>query len=270
MPNQILKLLIDNKQAAAAGRRCEIVAAGKEATIYLYDAIVSTDAIAEWWGGVAAESLAKEIRELKVDTIHLRINSPGGDVFAGRAIQAALADHSAKVIAHIDGLAASAASFVILGADEIEMAEGAFIMIHKAWTLAMGNADDMKQVAELLDKIDLSIAGSYAKRTGKETDHLLDLMAKETWISAEEAIAEGFADRMAGEKTSEKVASWNLAAYSNAPKLEALEQPEEPKKKEPSPQAPEQQSEPELEAETLSQAKHDYLLRNLQVNTLTA
>lgn len=261
MSKQFMKLLADNRHNKSVKRRGDVVAAGKEATIYLYDAIVATEEIAEWWGGVAADAMAKEIRELKVDTIHLRVNSPGGDVFAGRAIQAALKEHSAKVIAHIDGLAASAASFVILGADEIEMAEGAFIMIHKAWTFAMGNADDMKQVADVLDKIDGSIAASYAKRTGEEVEHLIELMAKETWIGADEAVEKGFADRLAGEATpaTAKAAGWNLAAYDNAPEMQAEE--EEP--------AAVEENKPE-EANILTQAHHDHLLRNLRVSTQTA
>ncbi|WP_301100276.1 ATP-dependent Clp protease proteolytic subunit, partial [Propionivibrio sp.] len=95
--------------------------AAQETTIYLYDAIVGTDLEAEYWGGVSAETLVKTIRGVTAPVINLRVNSPGGDVFAARAIEQALRDSAATVIAHIDGYAASAASFMVMAADQIIM-----------------------------------------------------------------------------------------------------------------------------------------------------
>ncbi len=215
---QILKLLADNRAAKPKSR---VVSAANEATIYLYDAIVATEAEAQWWGGVSAEGLVKEIRALQVDTIHLRINCAGGDVFAGRAIEQALRESNAKVIAHIDGYAASAASFLMLAASEIEITKGGFVMIHNAWSIAIGNAQDIRKTADLLEKVDTSIVDSYAAKTGQEKATITDWMAKETWFSAQEAVDNGFVDRIAPENnksTSKNESGWNLSAYKNAPK----------------------------------------------------
>ena len=97
---------------------------GDEATIYLYDEI-------SYWG-VNTETFVGELKGIAGGTIHLRVNSPGGDVFEARTMQTAMKQHPARVVAHIDGIAASAASFIAMAADEIEIAEGAFIMIHNA------------------------------------------------------------------------------------------------------------------------------------------
>ncbi|MDC6179024.1 Clp protease ClpP [Ralstonia solanacearum] len=212
--NKILQLLSDNR---AAARVFNVVAsADSEVTVYLYDYIVSDD----WWGGVSATTFVKELAGITADVIRLRVNSPGGDVFAARAMEAALRGHSAKIIVHVDGLAASAASFLIMAADEIEIADGAFIMIHKAWTALWGNADDLRAEAELLDKIDSTLVNTYAQRTGQSADDIATWMAAETWLGADDAVERGFADRKAdaSAQPSAKASAWNLRAYSNAPK----------------------------------------------------
>ncbi|WP_275760830.1 head maturation protease, ClpP-related [Ralstonia pseudosolanacearum] len=213
--NRILQLLNDNR---AAARQFNIVAnADNEVTIYLYDVIVQDD----WFGGVAAEQFVRELAGITADVIHLRINSPGGDVFGARAMEAALRGHSAKIVAHIDGLAASAASFLLMAADEIEIADGGFVMIHNAWTIAWGNAADMRSQADLLDKIDATLVKTYADRTGKPADEITSWMAAETWFNADEAIANGFADRKAefgnAQASQANARTWNLGAFSNAP-----------------------------------------------------
>ena len=209
----LLKLLADNRQAPA--KRFEVVAKGDEAEVFLYDAIVSTEAEAEWFGGVAPESFVKALRAIDAKTINLRINSPGGSVFAARAIEQALRDHPAKVIAHIDGLAASAATFIAMAADEVVMGKGALFMIHKAWTGMYGNADDMRAEADLLDKIDGTLADTYAERTGKTAEQVAEWMAAETWFTADEAVEAGFADRVA--ESAAAKSEWNLSAYAKAP-----------------------------------------------------
>src|SRR3990167_3986612 len=120
--NRLMQLFKDN---AGRGQGFRVEAGADEATIYLYDAIGS-------FFGIDPQEFAKELSALRAGTIHLRINSPGGDVFAARAIQTALFQHPAKIITHIDGLAASAATFVALAGNEIEMARGAALMIHRA------------------------------------------------------------------------------------------------------------------------------------------
>lgn len=207
--NQILKLLVDNRSAS---RRFETVNAGDEATIYLYDVIVS-DA---YFGGVSASDFVKEINAITSPVIHLRINSPGGDVFAARAIEQALREHKSKVIAHIDGCAASAASYVALAADEVIMAPGSFYMIHKAWTVAYGNSDDLMETAGLLEKVDESLVETYAEESGQDADKIREWMAAETWFTADEAVEYGFASSVA-ENSPKARAEWNLSAYAKAP-----------------------------------------------------
>ncbi len=222
MKNKLFQLFIENN--AAKGRKFEIKQAHEdEATIYLYDAIGG------FWG-VDAQQFVKDLNNLNADTIHLRINSPGGDVFDGRAIQTALRQHSARVVAHVDGIAASAATYVALGADEVEISEGAFFMIHKGWTLQIGNADDMRETAGLLDKVDASISKDYQRKTGIDAEQIEQWMSDETWFSAEEALEHGFVDRIFEGEDVENSA-FNLAAYANTPK--ALTEPKEKPKNSP-------------------------------------
>lgn len=214
---KLLNLLASNRGRAPAPRA--LVTAGDETTIYVYDAIVSDDATAEWWGGVSAQSLVPQIRAIKGGTIHLRINSPGGDVFAAQAICQAIRDTSAKVIAHIDGYAASAATVIATAADEIRISEGGMYMVHCGWTFAMGNAIEMRSTADLLDKVDNTICSQYARKTGKDAADVLAIMQAETWYTAVEAVAAGFIDAIS---ESPKVkASWDLSAYANAPAPQA-------------------------------------------------
>jgi ATP-dependent Clp protease protease subunit len=220
---KLMQLLASNK--ANALRRFEISAKGDEAEIFLYDAIVSDEAEAEWFGGVAAAPFVKALRAIDAKTINLRINSPGGSVFAARAIEQALRDHPARIVAHIDGVAASAATFVAMAADEIVMAKGALFMIHKAWGVAMGNSDDLKETAALLEKIDGTLVDTYAERTKQKPDQIAEWLAAETWFTADEAVSNGFADRIADTKAKN---SWNLSAYEKAPPPDpVIEEPEQ-------------------------------------------
>jgi ATP-dependent Clp protease protease subunit len=210
--NRLLALTVANKDRA---KRLEILNAdGPEATVYLYDAIDS-------YYGVNAEAFVKDFNAITAPTIHLRINSPGGDVFDGRAIATAIAQHPSNVIAHVDGLAASAASYVAIAADSVEMAPGSFLMIHNAWTLAFGNADDLLSTAALLEKIDASLAADYSKKTGKSQSQIAEWMSAETWFSAEEAVTEGFASSIAETAPEGVENAWDLSAFAHAPKAKA-------------------------------------------------
>lgn len=224
MRHRLIQLLADNR--ANAGRRFEVLAAGDdEAEVFLYDAIVADELEAEWFGGVAAAPFVKALRAIDAKTIRLRVNSPGGSVFAARAMEQALREHPARIVAHIDGLAASAASFVVMGADEIVVAKGAMLMIHNGWTFALGNAADMRSTAALLDKIDATLVQTYAERTKQSAGQIAGWMAAETWFSADEALAHGFADRVAEAVKAEACAAWNLSAYLAAPKAASATEP---------------------------------------------
>jgi ATP-dependent Clp protease protease subunit len=213
--NPMLKLLASNK--AKGGFKIEAKQDDTEATIYLYDMIVSTDVEAEWWGGVSPEAFVKALNDITAPTIHLRVNSPGGSVFAARAIEQAIRMHKSKVVAHVDGLAASAASFLIMAADEIRMAPGSFLMIHKAWTWTAGNANELRKESDLLEQIDASLVKTYATRSGQETDAIAQWMADETWIEADRAVELGLADGVDDAKADNAV-KWDTSAFKNAPK----------------------------------------------------
>lgn len=218
MKNRLNKLYADNRRASA--RKFEVVAQADsgDVEIFLYDHIVSSEEEAEWWGGIAPESFVRAIYGLdKSATIHLRVNCPGGSVFAARAMEQALRDHKGKVVVHIDGLAASAATFIAMAGDEVVMAKGALFMIHKAWTGMWGNAEDLRKEADLLDKIDGTLADTYADKTGKSVEEIGAWMAAETWFTAQEALDAGFADSIAESDAKAKAGAWNLSAYENAP-----------------------------------------------------
>lgn len=225
--NPLFKLLASNRKQAQP-RALEIK--GEETTLYIYDAIVSDDMTAEWCGGVSAQSLVPQIRAIKGGTLHMRINSPGGDVFAAQAIVAAIRDTGAKVIAHVDGFAASAATVIATAADEIEISDGALYMIHCAWTMAYGNATDIRETANLLEKCDGVIASQYAKKTGKTVEEMMALMSAETWFTSAEAVAAGLIDRITDAPKAKN--KWDLSAYAKAPVLppEPTPQPAPPEK----------------------------------------
>lgn len=209
------RLLALQSSNRTAPREYRIDAAADEATIYLYDVIGY-----DWWtgGGITASQFAADISAIKAPVIHLRFNSPGGDVFDGRAICAAIDSHPARKIGHVDGLAASAASFILMHCDEVEMTEGAMLMIHNGWTMAAGDNRVMSDTASLLLKIDESIQTDYLARTNLDRETLTAMMDAVTWLTASEALEHGFSDRTAkGGTAKARASAWNLSAYENAP-----------------------------------------------------
>ena len=148
--------------------------------------------------GVSAKSFLDELGALPGDgPLTLRLNSPGGSVFDAVAIYNALKRHAGPVSVWIDGIAASAASYIAMAGDEVVMPENAFLMIHDPSGFAMGTADDMRAMAEALDKIKGSLVAGYVAKSGGAEDDIAALMAKETWLDAAEAVELGFADRLA-------------------------------------------------------------------------
>jgi ATP-dependent Clp protease, protease subunit len=186
---------------------------GTSADVFLYEEI-------GFWG-VNAQDFTREINALDVATIHLHINSPGGSVFDGMAMANALREHKAKVIVHIDALAASIATIIALAGDEVHMADNAFFMIHNAWTLSMGNAEDLRKDASLLDKMDTAIVNQYMKRTNEDEKQVRAWMAEEKWFDAQEALDAGFIDKIVGEEVEEALdaaAMFDLSVYSKVPR----------------------------------------------------
>jgi hypothetical protein len=130
---------------------------------------------------VSASKFIGELREITAPNIELHINSPGGDVYEGIAIYNALRDHPSNIVAVVDGIAASAASFIAVAADKVVMNRNAEVMIHDPWGFAIGNAEDMRSMAESLDKVGRNIANIYATRCGGTVDEWRQSMLEETW-----------------------------------------------------------------------------------------
>ncbi len=186
-----------------------------EATVWLYDMIVSDS----FFEGISAIDFAKQMTAIDAKTIHLRIDSPGGEIFAAQAMAQIIREHAAHTIAHIDGLAASAASWVALAADEVVISPGGMIMIHNSQTMSYGDARDLKDTAALLEKVDGILVATYVEATGQDAQQITDWMDAETWFSAEEALLYKFADRIArnDDVALENAIQWNLTAWSKAP-----------------------------------------------------
>jgi ATP-dependent Clp protease protease subunit len=174
--------------------------------------------------GVSAKGFLAELGALPDDApIDLRLNSPGGSVFDAVAIYNALKRHAGPITVWIDGIAASAASYIAMAGDEIVMPENAFLMIHDPAGLVMGTAEDMRATAEALDKVKGSLIQGYASKSGKAEEEIATLMAAETWLDANEALALGFIDRIAAPV--KLAASFDVARFRNAPPevVEAIE-----------------------------------------------
>lgn len=210
MTKALLNLFAANPSKSAV--RCDVAPDEEEATLWIYDAIGG-------WGILAADVARALAAAGKAKVLHLRINSPGGDVFEARAIATLLAQSPARVVAHVDGLAASAASFLMLSADEIEIAKGAMVMIHKPWGFCMGDEGEMNATGDLLRMVGTEICNDYCARTGLPTVDVAQMMADETWMTAEEAVALKFCDRIF-EKQAKAAAMarvFDLSAYAKAP-----------------------------------------------------
>jgi ATP-dependent Clp protease, protease subunit len=151
--------------------------------------------------GVTGKSVRDELAKMdKNEAVNVRINSPGGDVFEAVAIRAQLEQWPAGVNVQVDGLAASAASYIATVGDNVTMAEGSMFMVHDPWTVAMGNAAEMQKAAATLDKIADSLAGAYARKSGKTDAEVRETMRAETWMTVDEAMAYGLADAKSEER----------------------------------------------------------------------
>jgi ATP-dependent Clp endopeptidase proteolytic subunit ClpP len=158
----------------------------KSADIFIYSEIGGYD--------VNAKSFIEAIQEVKDKPLNIYINSLGGSVFDGLAIYNALKNHKHKVTTKVQGIAASIASVIAMAGDEIEMAENSLFMIHNPFTMAGGDANELRKTADVLDKIREEIAGIYSKKSEQDVETLVGLMNAETWFNATETIDSGFAN----------------------------------------------------------------------------
>lgn len=180
------------------------------ATIHLYDEI-------GYWGITAADFVA-ELGRVNATNIELHISSPGGEIFDGIAIYSCLRSHAATVTTYVDSLAASIASVIALAGDRVIMAPRAQLMIHDGSGMCLGNAADMQEMAELLDRQSDNIAAVYADKAGGTPEEWRDRMRAESWFTAEEAVEAGLADEIAStvrqsDQDTALAASWDLSVF---------------------------------------------------------
>lgn len=188
--------------------------------IYILDVIMPTWLSRYMTDTISSGEVIEALQETPdAERIDVFINSPGGEVFEANAIYQTLKDHKAPVNIFIRGLASSAAGIIAMAGDNIQIAEGGFLMVHNSWSATMGNAAALRRQAALLDKIDDSMAGILARRSNNDPKQVAKWMDAETWFTAEESVKYGFADRIGGtieEETDNGERCRNLG-YRNIP-----------------------------------------------------
>lgn len=219
---QLIQLLRDNAQQQ---HRVRASASATGADIYV-EGVISSD-----WG-ISAADLRAAFTQADGKDVALHINSPGGDAFEGRAMQAVIAGYPGKVTAIIEGIAASAATLLVMAAAEAQIVQGSRLMIHNGWTLAIGDRNAMLEMHQLLASFDAELAAEYARHTGSDAAHMTALMDAETWFTADQAVEAKFVNSVLTntQKTAPKAAlrAWNLSAYANAPAPEEDPEPTAP------------------------------------------
>jgi len=173
-------------------KRAEIKCQDGKAEVHIYDVI------GNYWGeGISADQFRQDIESLgDVESLTVRINSPGGAVFDGLTMYNALRRLEIPVTAAVDGVAASAAAIVAMGADTVTMSETARMMIHEAMGMSDGRAEDHRAMAERLDSINDSQVGIFMDKAGATAVGIRDMLAAETWFTGPEALSAGFADEV--------------------------------------------------------------------------
>lgn len=202
--------------------------------IFLYDVIGD-----DWYGDGAAtaKGLRDELSRIDAEEpVTLRINSPGGDVMEAVAMVELLGQHRGEVTAKIDGMAASAASFLAATIGKVTMAKGGLYMIHNPWSIVVGEADDMRREADVLDKVRENLAAQYESRSKLSYDDVVAAMNAETWYTADEALAAGLVDAIS-DASAKAMAIPKKLGYKNAPQLDrrsaASPGPQDPGKRSP-------------------------------------
>jgi len=167
---------------------------GDVAEVMLYD-VIGED---PWYGGVSAKTFREQIKAVKAKTINLRINSPGGSATEGAAMLAALDEFPGRIEVDVDGLAASAATHVMMAGDKIRIGSNALVMIHQAWGGTIGRASDLRRAAETLEKVNELQIDAYQRRSKASREELAAMLEAETWFTGQEAVDAGLADEVTG------------------------------------------------------------------------
>lgn len=217
-------------------------AAAEEVSVYIYDEI-------GYWGKTA-DDFVQELNSISSPKLVIHINSPGGQVWDGIAIHSALMASKAHVTVEIDGLAASAASFIAMAGDNIRMARHATMMLHDASGLQWGNATAMRAEADLLDKVTLNIADIYALQAGGTAQSWFDrLNNQEMWFTGPEALAEGLVDEITiPDEPTDRIQSaptrLSLAAFNYSGRAEAPDPVIQTEDESSNPEQPEEEESP--------------------------
>ena len=221
--------------------------------IYIYDEI-------GLWG-IEAKQFIDDLNRITAGKIDLRLNTPGGSVFDGNAMYNALKRHSATITTYIDGLAASMGSIIALAGDKVHMADNAMYMIHNPWTIAWGEASDLRKSADTLDKLKVSMVRIYADKTGLSDDEVIRLMDEETWFTADEARDSGFVDDVQdGLKVAACFEREKFKAFKNTPNSVIKAPDPEPEKEQPDPP---KEPEPDYTSQQMKLKKAQMLMQIL-------
>lgn len=180
------------------------------AEIYIYDAIGSD---------YSAKKFIEEFNEIKANDINIHINSPGGSVFEGMAIYSIIVNSKKKVTTHIDGIAASIASVIALAGNPVKMAKNAQFMIHKVSNIVLGDSDDMKKEAEIMESLEKQMIDIYHSKTGIPEAEIKQMMEDETWMDGETALEKGFIDEVTAKKNIKNHFNLSDYGYTQNPKI---------------------------------------------------
>jgi ATP-dependent protease ClpP protease subunit len=206
----------ERRVRAAATKPATSTSSGR-AEIWMYGVIDSE----EWWGDeITPTWVVQALQEVGPSDVLIHLNSPGGSVFAGISIFNTIKNHPGDVEIHVDGVAASAASVVMLGSNRTVIEPNAYVMIHDAWDMCVGNAGEMHAHADLLDRTSDNLASMYARRApGMSAAEWRAVMITEKWYIGDEAVQAGLVDTVndAGPVTDEVSARFNLSVYAHAP-----------------------------------------------------
>ena len=209
--SDLIKLLIENKERPASVKFSAVAGA---ANVYL-KGVIAADY------GASAADLRAAFDEAGGADVTLHINTPGGDAFEAREMQSVIAGYAGKVVASIEGMAASAGTVVCLSASSVQMLKGSRYMIHNGMSGSWGDKNDLRARAALLDSFDTELAAEYARKTGASVDQVAAWMDAETWFTADQALEAKFVDSLVeNTQNVSNAARWNLNAYANAPKDE--------------------------------------------------
>lgn len=250
--NQLMQLYLDNREAPKVP--VSVMRNGDVVSISMRGIIIPEV-------GINAEEVAQAIAQAgDASTIVFNINTPGGSVFEAREIMDIIRNTSAKTVAHIGSLCASAGTSIALACDEVEMADGAHFMIHNAQAVIGGDKTALRKAADTMEKLEQAIVNDYTAKTGKDSGEVIQMMEETTWMTAKEALANGFIDRIAvAPKTK---STWNLASLERVPaELKAPPTDAAP----PPPDTPQNATEPAPEAGFFMSAANANRLRIAQL-----